>query len=102
MFKIEIDTAELDKLRQKLENLPEQQSVPLSELLPPNYMAQNTDAPNVEAFLLGAGFGVTKESFPDLPSAELDTYTRAHTRFDSWSDLQADAAKEYITRQLRL
>jgi hypothetical protein len=65
-------------------------------------MAQNTDALNVEAFLEGAGFGVTKELFPDLPNEQLDTYTKAHSRFDSWSDLQTDAAKEYISRQLGL
>lgn len=86
------------KVRQAL---PRDETVQLTMLFHPDFMASYTDAPDFETFLRTGGYGTTAEEFAAIPHDEFDAHVRAHSGFASWDEMQQTAVTEYMRRRLR-
>jgi hypothetical protein len=109
MFKFEMKG--FDKVQRRLDDMAKraaeldgkQQAVSLSELLNDDFIAEYSSFSSFDDLLAASPFKVeTKEDFEAIPDAEWDTYIGANTSFESWEDMQRQAASEYLVKQIGL
>jgi len=109
MFKFEMKG--FDKVHKRLDDMAKraaeldgkQQTVPLSELLNDEFIAEHTSFASFNELLAASPFKVaTKEDFEAIPDAEWDTYIENNTSFESWENMQHRAAAEYLAKQIGL
>lgn len=86
----------------KLERFSTPQTVQLSELLNPSFMAAHTSFPTFEDMLEASPWDpATADEFRALPDAEWDAYVSSVTHFSSWKAMQQRAATEWMAKQIR-
>jgi hypothetical protein len=91
----------LRKLQRRAERLSGEHTVSFSELFPDEFMLRNTDFQSIDAMFAASSFTLeTAEDLNAIPEAALDEFIRANTRFDSWEDMKAAAAREWGQRRL--
>ena len=102
-------TKGFDKVQRRLDEMAKraaeldgkQQEVSLSELLNDEFIAEHSSFASFDELLASSPFKVeTKEDFEAIPDAEWDTYIAANTSFESWEEMQQQAAGEYLLRQI--
>ena len=111
MFDLEIrglDEAHrsLDRLRERAEALSGSRSVPLDELFPPSFMAENTQFPTLQSMVDASGV------FEDLDDGDREAirgafdgrgwtdFVASRTRFTGWEEMLRVGGLEYVSRQL--
>jgi hypothetical protein len=109
MFKFEMKG--FDKVQRRLDDMAKraaeldgkQQAVSLSELLNDDFIAEHSSFASFDDLLAASPFKVeTKEDFEAIPDAEWDTYIATNTSFESWEEMQRQAASEYLVKQIGL
>jgi hypothetical protein len=98
----------LDELKDKLERMKRNaqalngQNIPLSELLDPPFMLENTRFNSFEDFLAAAGaHGPTPvEGWMTLSDEEKNQFVASHSAFTSWTEMQQAAGAAWARRQL--
>jgi len=109
MFKFEIKG--FDEVQRRLDDMAKvaaeldgkQQAVSAGELLNDDFVAKHSSFATFDELLAASPFKIeTKEDFAAIPSAEWDTYIAANTSFESWEEMQHQAAGEYLAKQLAL
>ena len=109
MFKFEMEG--FDEVQRRLDDLAKraaeldgkQQQVPLSDLLNDNFIAKHSSFASFDELLAASPFKVeTKEDFEAIPDADWDTYIVSNTSFESWEEMQQQAAGEYLAKQIGL
>jgi hypothetical protein len=109
MFKLEMKG--FDKVQRRLDDMAKRaaeldgkhQVVSLSELLNDDFIAKHSSFTSFDKLLAASSFKVeTKEDFEAIPDAEWDTYIAANTSFESWEEMQRQAASEHIGKQIGL
>ncbi len=106
MFNIDIDDRPLRKLRENLRKLEGDKTVPLTDLLTPEFMAAYTSFPDLDSFLEASGLfprDADSETFSSVleeKRTELDAWTAKESSCNSWDDLLATGGREYIQREL--
>ena len=109
MFKLEIKG--FDEVQKRLDDMAKraaeldgkQQQVPLSELLNDRFIAEHSSFASFDELLAASPFKVeTKEDFEAIPDAEWNAYIAANTSFESWEEMQHQAAGEYLAKQIGL
>lgn len=92
---------ELADIQRRAKSLDGEHSVPLTELLPPSFMRQNTPYPTLESLLESSGLRFENEAdFEQLKTPAWDTFIAQHTKFASWQDLLNAGAADYARRQI--
>jgi hypothetical protein len=77
--------------------------VSLSELLNDDFIAAHSSFASFDALLAAIPFKVeTKEDFETIPDAEWNTYIAANSSFESWEEMQRQAASDYLVKQIGL
>ncbi|NMO95544.1 hypothetical protein [Paenibacillus lemnae] len=90
-----------EELDQKTRELENNRSVPVEQVLTPDFMAKYANSASVEHFFEAGGFLVKNdEDFDALPQEPLDQYVRETSSFDSFQDMVDKAVREYIVRNL--
>ena len=109
MFKIEMKgfkkvQRHLDDMAKRAAELDgKQQAVSLSELLNDDFIAKHSSFASFNELLAASPFKVnTKEDFEAIPDAEWDAYIAASTPFESWEEMQHQAAGEYLAKRIVL
>lgn len=97
-MKIKVDTSGLEKLRKKLKEASKQESVPLPELMPDDFMRTYTEFETLQA-MFDAG---EVESADYLQTDEWNAYVSEHTQFDSWSEMLQKAGALRLKQKLGL
>ena len=109
MIKVEMDG--FDELTNRLGDLAKragelngkEMSVPLSELLNNDFIAEHSSFASFDELLAASPFNVeTTSDFEAIPDAEWDAYIVANTSFESWQEMQQTAASEHISKILGL
>ena len=109
MIKVEMDG--FDELTDRLDGLAnragelngKEVSVPLSELLNDNFVAEHSSFASFDELLTASPFKVeTTEDFEAIPDAAWEAYIVATTSFESWQEMQKTAAGEHIGKMLGL
>lgn len=96
---IKFDTSGFDELKKAARKLDGQHDVPITELMPPEFIRRHTKCADVEAFLGAAG--VNKPE--DLASGAIDSYVAEHAPgFKSWEEMCEAALVAYAQKKLGL
>ncbi|MDP9309845.1 MAG: hypothetical protein M3R24_02940 [Chloroflexota bacterium] len=105
-MKVKIDTRGLDEFQRKLKQLDGTHNVPLTELLTPAFLRQQTrftSLPDFEQKATARGFKAsTQAEWDSIPKHELDTFIAEHSRFHSWDEMMSEAGAGYMKRKLGL
>lgn len=90
------DDGKLKKLQQKAKELHGQREVPLSELMPDNFIRKNTNFQTLQAMLDASGI----ENLEEIGNEKFSKFISTHTRFSTWEEMIKVASTEYIKRKL--
>lgn len=92
---------ELEKLQNMFEKVEGTRSIPMDEILNPEFMIRFTIFSSLDDLIEKSGYTVeTEEDFERIPDKEWDEFISAHTQFSSWQDMLDLAANEYFQQQL--
>ena len=92
---------ELKKMQNKLEEVEGTRSVPMDELLNPDFMIRFTNFSSFDDLIEKSGYTVkTEEDFERIPDKEWDEFISVNTQFSSWQDMLNLAGYEYFQQQL--
>jgi hypothetical protein len=86
----------LDQLEENIENLDGKHEVTGEELLPDDFIRQNTKFQTRSAFLEASGI----KSQEDMSTDAFDNFVGASTRFANWQEMFKAAGAEWAERQL--
>ncbi|MFI2856558.1 hypothetical protein ACH6EH_05410 [Paenibacillus sp. JSM ZJ436] len=97
----QMQAPDAEQLEQRAKELESNRSVPIEQILNPDFMGRHTRFASIEAFFEDGRFVVEKdEDFEALPQTALDQHARAVTPFDSFQEMVDKAVGEYIMRSL--
>lgn len=89
----------LKRFSQRLERLKDiGDSVPLVEVLSPDFMRARTKFATFEAMCEAVGIK-SAEEFKAFPDDQWELHVRAHTAFSSWEEMQQAAGQEWFARK---
>lgn len=89
----------LDRLQNNVQEL--NGSVPLRDILTPEFMSRETKFSSVKAMFESTPFKIeSQDDFRALAQDQLDAFIREHTKFSSWQDLLKAGGLEYAKRKL--
>ena len=97
-FKVDIsfDDRKLKELQRKSKELNGQREIPLTELLPDDFIREYTDFQSLQAMFDTCGIEQLKE--PN--NAEFAKFISTHTRFSTWEEMLETATIRYTKRKL--
>ena len=91
----------LKDLSRRAENLSGTHSVPLTDLLTPEFLAGCSCFGSADQMFEASGFKVeSKEDFEAIPDADWDSFIRGNTSYASWDLMLGEAVKEHMAREL--
>ena len=91
----------LDDIQNRAQNLNGSHSVPVSELLSPNFMQRNTKFETFDAMLEASGFKAeTQAEFDAIPDDKWNVFIASTTRFSSWQAMLEEAGAEWVKKGL--
>jgi len=98
------DTIEdLQDLQAAAEELDGDNSVPMEEMFPPEFIREHTEFESFEEWLEGSQWQVdSQEDFEDIPDGPFDDYVAETSDFDDWDDMFGTAGREWAARELGL
>ena len=96
---IKSDFSGLKKVQRNLQDMAGTHTVPITDVLTPEFVSNHSRFPNFETLLTEAGI-TTKEEFEAYPDAGFDAFIAASTDFESWLDMQRQGGAAYAKRQL--
>jgi hypothetical protein len=92
----------LDVLSKSAEKLDGQHNVPVAELLTPSFLSKHTRVHSVDELFEGSGFKIeSAEDFEAVPDEKWDAYVCSISDFSNWEAMLSEAAKEWVSKQLR-
>lgn len=87
----------------KIESLKGQHNVKTSELFTEKFVQHHTKFTSFEEMLDAGGFHFnTQEEFDNLPTENLDVFTREISSFKSWKDFVQAAVVEWAKKKIRI
>lgn len=93
---IEVDLSGLEQLERNLEKLGGKHEVTGEDLLPDDFIRENTNFQTRSAFLEASGI----KSQEDIATDAFDSFVAANTRFANWQEMFKAAGAEWANRQL--
>lgn len=93
------DTA-LRSFQRKVEEAAKPDAVSIEAACSSEFMTTHTDAPTLEAFIESTGFKPDSGEFAAIPYTEFDEHVKRHSSFQSWEEMQQEAARLYIAAKL--
>jgi hypothetical protein len=93
---IEIDLSGLEQLERNVDKLGGEHEVTGEELLPDDFIRENTNFHTRSAFLEASGI----KSQEDMSTDAFDSFVAANTRFANWQEMFKAAGAEWGKRQL--
>jgi hypothetical protein len=83
---------QFEELRQRAESMSGEQSVPLTDLLTPDFLAACSTFSSADEMFERSGFSVeSQKDFAAIPDDAWDAFIRANTSYFSWKEM-LDAA----------
>jgi DeoR/GlpR family transcriptional regulator of sugar metabolism len=93
---VEVDLSGLEQREKNLEKLGGTHEVKGEDLLPDDFIRQNTNFQTRSAFLEASGI----KSQEDMSTDAFDNFVAANTRFANWQEMFKAAGTEWGKRQL--
>jgi hypothetical protein len=93
----------LKELQNKLKAIDDQQSVPLTEMLTPSFMASCSSFTSAEELFEASGFEVNNnEDFKAIPDSDWDLFIGNNTSYPNWSEMLKAAGTQWTIGKLGL
>ena len=93
--------SKLNDLQRRAQNINGTHSIPVSELMTPDFMRRYTNFANFDAMVEASGFKAgTKVEFEAIPEDQWDAFIASATRFSNWQSMLSEAGKEWATKKL--
>ena len=93
----------LNRMKNNLEGLDGQNSVPMDEVFTANFMKTYSSFESLEDFLIDGGLvtgKVTQESFDAIPIDSLNLWVQKETSFQTWAEMLSQATQEWLHSQV--
>lgn len=91
----------LEEMAEKAEEMSGNHSVPISELLNPDFLASCSAFSNIEELFEASGFKVeTSEDFAAIPESDWEWFIQQNTSYTSWHEMQQAAATIWMKKKL--
>jgi hypothetical protein len=93
----------LNDLKNKVESISSERSVPISELLTPDFLATCSTFSSAAEMFERSGFNVeSQEDFAAIPDDPWDDFIRSNTSFLSWREMLQAAGAAWAKNKLDL
>lgn len=93
----------MESLSQAVKNIEGQQSVPLAEMLTPNFVMACSRFQSANELFEASGFEIkTEENFKAIPDDKWDDFIRSNTSFSSWKEMLGAAGTAWTKAKLGL
>lgn len=93
----------LGDLARKAESLDGQHNVPVADLLTPTFVSKHTRFANADEMFEASGFEInSQEDFAAIPDDKWDEFVRSVSSFQDWSEMLAEAGRDWATQKLGL
>jgi hypothetical protein len=93
----------LEEMQRKAEELDGGHSVPISELLTPEFLAECSSFSTVEELFEASGFKVgSPEDFEAIPDSDWEWFIQQNTSYTSWSEMLQDASQAWAVKKMDL
>ena len=94
---------QLEEFQNKIESVSGEQSVPLNELLTPDFLATCSTFSSADELFERSGFKVeSKEDFAAIPDEPWDEFIRSNTSFFNWKEMLQAAGAAWVKSKLEL
>jgi hypothetical protein len=91
----------LNDMGRRAESFSGNHSVPVPELLTPDFLRRCSRFQSAEEMFEASGFKIeSAEDFTAIPDAAWDEFVRANTSFVSWEAMLGEAGGEWAARRL--
>ncbi len=91
----------LDDLAVSAAALDGEHTLPMSELLTPEFVSKHTRFSNVNAMFSASGYKFeSQEDFAAIPDEKMDEFIRSISSFPNWREMLGEASKEWAARKL--
>jgi hypothetical protein len=95
-YMVKFDDSGLKRIQRNLENLHGKHNLTEKDLLPDDFIQENTNFQTRDAFLEASGI----KSQEDMHTDAFDSFVAANTRFANWQEMFKAAGAEWGNRQL--
>ena len=93
----------VEDMSRRAEDMSGNHSVPIPELLTPDFLARCSRFHSADDLFEASGFKIeTPEDFAAIPDVEWDQCIRANTSFASWEAMLSEAGGQWAARRLGL
>lgn len=100
-MKITIDKSGMKQLEKNYAELAATTEVRLIDKMPPAFVSAHSSFADLDALFKGSGFKIdTLDDFAAIPDEDWEAFIKANTDFESWSEMQLVAHREYIKAKL--
>lgn len=89
---------QLTRLQRKVKSLDGTHSVPVADLLKPDFVSANSNFPTFDAMMLTSPIKIT--CVEDFEREEWNAFIVANTRFSSWTEMVGQAGEQWLSQQL--
>ncbi|MBC3877544.1 hypothetical protein H8K38_06980 [Undibacterium sp. FT79W] len=94
-------TNQLDRMAKGAEELDGTNSVPMAELLSPEFVSSHTKFANADEMFESSGFKIeSQDDFSAIPDAEWDEFIRSISSFSDWQSMLGEAASTWAAKRL--
>jgi hypothetical protein len=97
-FDVSFDDSKLRELQRKSRELNGQHEIPLTELLPDDFIREYTDFQSLQAMVDTCGI----ENFKEPNNPEFIKFISTHTKFSTWEEMLEKATIGYTKHKLGL
>jgi len=93
----------LDDLKNRVESISGERSIPLNELLTPDFLAACSTFSSAEELFERSGFKVeSQEDFAAIPDEPWDEFIRVNTSYFNWQEMLQAAGAAWTKAKLNL
>lgn len=91
----------LADLSRRASELHGQQNIPLSELMPPEFVSAHSELSSLQELFDASPFTICSvEDFKAIPDDAWDSFIGEKTSFNTWRAMHEDAVKEWTRKKL--
>lgn len=91
----------LDDLAQKSRELAGQHQIPLSELMPGDFIGASSSFVSLEELFAASPFEIhSLDDFKAIPDEDWDRFISTNTSFATWAEMQQAAIREWTRQKL--
>ncbi len=98
---VKMDTTGFDKLKNNMEELKGEREVKMNDLFTSDFMLKCSSYSSLDEMISASNFTVeSEEDFKAIPDDEWDEFISNNTSYESWEQMQKEAAVNYTKRLL--